>query len=72
MKIYKRNKKQEQNDQLGTKIRKFCMKIVVPKARKPSVETIGQKISFYSLRRKSWRVLTENKQNVDLNNIKNC
>ena len=43
----------------------FVWKLVVPKARKPSVKKIGNKISFYSIRRKGWPLLTENKQNVD-------
>ena len=30
----------------------FVGKLVVTKARKPSVKTIGHKISFYSIRRK--------------------
>ena len=41
------------------------------KARKPSVKTIGHKISLNFIWRKGWPVLTENKQNVDWNNIKN-
>ena len=40
-------------------------KLVVPKARKPSVELTGHKISLYSIRRKDWIVLTENKQKID-------
>ena len=49
----------------------FVQKLAVPKARKPSVRTIGHKISFSSIRMKGWPILTENKQNVDQNNIKN-
>ena len=43
----------------------FEWKLGVPKARKPSVKTIGHKIGFYSIRRKGRPVLLENKQNVD-------
>ena len=43
----------------------FVLKLVVPKARKPSVKTIGQKITFFSIRRRDWPVFTENKQNVE-------
>ena len=43
----------------------FVWKLAVPKARKTSVETIGHKISVFSIRRKGWLVFTENKQNVD-------
>ena len=45
-------------------------KLVVAKERKPSVKTIGRKISLYSIVRKGCPVLTDNKQNVDYNNIK--
>ena len=34
------------------KSQNFVSKLVLPKARKPSVETIGEKFSFYTIRRK--------------------
>ena len=43
----------------------FVWKLVVPKARKHFVKTIGHKTDFYSMRRKGWPVPTEKKQIVD-------
>ena len=65
--------KETNNIKMGNYAQKsenFVWKLVLPKARKPSVKTIGHKISLYFIRRKDWPVLTENKQNLDQNNIK--
>ena len=47
------------------KLENFVWKLVVPKARKASVKTIGHKITFYPVWRKERPLVTKNKQNVD-------
>ena len=59
------HKKKQKMGKYAQKSENFVWKLVVPKARKPSVKTIGHKISFFPKKRKSWPVLTENKRNVD-------
>ena len=63
--IYKRNKNNSKKGNYAQKSENFVWKLVVPKARKPCVKTIGHKISLYSIDSNSWHVLPENKQNVD-------
>ena len=41
-------------DKCAQKLENFVRKLVVPKATKPSIKTIGHKISLYSIRRKGW------------------
>ena len=68
---YKKKQKQQQKlEIMQKKSEKLVWKLVVLKAWKPSIKTIGHKISLCSIRRKGWPVFTVNKQKVDQNNIK--
>ena len=70
-----RTKRKKQQQKWGTMHKNYKIlhgKLVVPKARNRFSKTICKKSRFYSIRKNVRSVFTENKLQIDRNNIINC